>query len=211
MVAMSATGCCKETKPENAARNFPNPAPVLSNARIVRILEERGKSGILEVGGGCLRNAIYLRRHGYPVSVLEVPQMRARFPDRYELFERLGGCVLTSIPARVVYAIAISTFVIETICDPKKRAALLKTVASHMHYGGCLVVSVRGPRDLVTATAKGVRCSDGFITPNRSFARSYTRNQLQRLLVPIGFKRLEFLHKRTSFEPELLHAIAWMH
>lgn len=204
-----ATPCCEKIKPENAARNFPNPARILFNSRVLHIFKQKPDAKILEIGGGCLRNALYLQRQGYAVSVMEVPQMRARFPEQYSTFEKSGGRLIKGLSKRY-YSIAICTFVIETICDSRERSTVLKSVASSLHQDGCLILSARGPRDLVTATAKGVPCSDGFITPNLSFARSYTRNQLTRLLLGSGFRRLDFLHKKSSVEPELLHVIAWI-
>ncbi len=102
----------------------------------------------------------------------------------------------------------ISTFVIETICDRRERIGLLRNVYAHLHPGGVLVISARGPRDLLTAVNEGVRCGDGYVTPNRSFARSYTREQMSKLLKKVGFQETVFLHKHVTKEPEYLHVIA---
>jgi len=75
--------------------------------------------------------------------------------------------------------------------------------------GGFLNLSVRGPADLLTAKNRGRPCFDGYLTPNRTFARSYTRPQMERFLRACGFRRLQFLHKEETEAPKLLHVVAW--
>ncbi len=142
------------------------------------------------------------------MTVLEVGRMEERFPDQYREFRRQGGRVVDRFPGGT-FDIAIATFVIETICKPALRLALLRATHEHMKKSGFFILSVRGPRDLVTAEAEGKRCSDGFITPNLTFARSYTPAQLRALLQESGFRTIEFLHRPWVKAPELVHAIAW--
>ena len=61
---------------------------------------------------------------------------------------------------------------------------------------------------MVTATASGIRCSDGYVTPQKTFVRSYTRAQLAALLRRAGFRSLEFLHAERTTAPEYLYAVA---
>jgi hypothetical protein len=205
-ISAEHSGCCKKVRPENAARVFSHPASILFNRNVVEMLSIRKR--ILEVGAGCLRNALYLIRMGHSVTVLEVPRMRARFPDQYRKLETRGGKVVEAWSARPSFEIVISTFVIETICKPSVRTALLREIYRHMTSDGALILSARGPRDLLTAQNKGVWCGDGFLTPNLSFARSYTRAQMDGLLRNVGFSNLTFLHKSSSKEPEYLHVVA---
>ena len=205
---MTIAACCKKVRPENAARMFRNPAPILSNSNVAKLLAGPKPKAILEVGAGCLRNALFLLRAGHQVSVLEVPRMAQRFPEQYDEFARGGGKILKGFAGSPRFEIAILTFVVETICEPKERIRLLQAVRSHLEPDGTLVLSARGPRDLLTAQNKGVRCRDGYLTPNFSFARSYTRAQMLRLLRAAGFIELQFLHKDSSKEPEYLHVIA---
>ncbi len=208
---VTIAGCCKKVRPENAARMFQNPAPILSTSTVAKLLAGPDSRTILEVGAGCLRNALFLLRTGHHVSVLEVPRMAERFPDQYDEFKKAGGRILKSFARSPRFEIAILTFVVETICKPKERIALLQAVRSHLKPGGALVLSARGPRDLLTAQNKGVRCRDGYLTPNFSFARSHTRAQMERVLRATGFSTWQFLHKDSSKEPEYLHVIARTH
>jgi Methyltransferase domain len=204
---MSGNPCCSHVRPENAARMFTNPAPVLSHRRVKECLDNEPLR-IIELGGGCLRNALFLQQEHHHVTVVEVPGMERRFPKQYQVFRQRGGIVRDSIPNSSRFDLAVATFVIETICNPRDRVIMLRQLSAQLGRRSVLVISVRGPRDLITARAKGRRCSDGYLTPNLTFARAYTRKQLQNLLVKCGFAKVEFLHKSWSREPELLHAIA---
>ena len=82
---MTAPCCCKKVKPENAARLFRNPASILLNGSVVEMLST--ERTILEIGAGCLRNALYLVGKGHRVTVVEVPGMQLRFPEQYRRFE----------------------------------------------------------------------------------------------------------------------------
>src|SRR5262249_7487640 len=119
-----------------------------------------------------------------------------------------GGIVHYSFPTGRKFNIMVSTFVIETVCRVDERKQLLAKFHQQLTKDGVLILSVRGPADLVTAIASGKRCSDGYITPNKSFARSFTRAQLRAFLLATGFEYVQFLHKDGTKEPEYLHAIA---
>jgi len=201
--------CCKKCRPLNSARMFKNPAPILQGRVVRALLMQKQGSRLIEIGAGCLRNSLFLLRMGFKVSVLEVPGMEVRFPENFARFRRLGGTFIRRLPKRRQFALALATFVIETICDKKLRAKVVRGLCESLDLSGCLLVSARGPDDLVTAHHKGKRCSDGYLTPGYSFARSYTRIQLQRLLTGGGFRRVEFLHRDGTGSPELLHALAW--
>jgi hypothetical protein len=198
---------CKEVVPINAARQFRNPAPILLNPKVQRLIKSTPKATVVELGGGCLRNALYLQTLGFSVTVVEVRGIEDRFPDAYQRFRQLGGCVCYEVPKQQ-FAWAICTFVIETICKPAARAALIRRTCEQLEDDGRLVMSVRGPRDLLTAINNGQRLSDGFITPGKSFSRHYTPAQLRRFLRSCGFLAFDFLHRKASLEPELVHVLA---
>lgn len=201
--------CCEQVVPVNAARHFPRHAEILNRHHVVNLLDRFVGRRILEIGAGCLRNALFLQDKGYSVTVLEAKGISDRFPDQYERFLSAGGTLIYSLPANLRFPIALATFVFETICKPEQRVALLSRVKHCLAVNGALVISIRGPADLITAQASGKPCSDGFLTPNRTFSRSFTRVQLTRLLNAGGFSRIEFLHKAGTKAPEYLHAIAW--
>jgi hypothetical protein len=201
--------CCEKCRPLNSARMFRHPAPILHKQAVRAVLKEKNGSRVIEIGAGCLRNSLYLLKAGFKVSVLEVPGMEARFAEKFARFRVLGGAFIHHIPRKRTFELAVATFVVETICDKEERARILRNLCESLHHTGCLLISVRGPSDLVTAHERGRRCSDGYLTPGYTFARSYTRSQLQSLLIRSGFKNVEFFHRKGVKSPELLHAIAW--
>jgi hypothetical protein len=203
--------CCKEVRPQNSARMFHGPSPVFSNSSVRKLVAERRGGRVLELGGGCLRNALYLQRAGFNVTTIEVKGVEERFPSQYRNFRKRGGLAWWSCPPKIRdrFDLVVATFVIETICDPDSRKRILVFARMSLRSDGKMIMSVRGPSDLVTARATGRRCSDGFITPNFTFARAHNRAQLKRFLLSCGFNKIEFLHKQKTVQPEYLHVIAW--
>jgi uncharacterized UPF0146 family protein len=219
--------CCDDVLPTNAARPFKNPAAILSKPEVLTRLYARSNPRVVEIGAGALRNALFLRQQGMDVTIVELTEVRDRFPEAYRRFDLAGGRMVLSsytqhvtypgvdrrvsylrLPRAIKFDIALATFVIETICDPPERVRLLNAVRQHLTARGALIISVRGTSDVVTAEASGRRCSDGYVTPNRTFIRPYSRLQLLRLLRRAGFTKVQFLHKHQTKAPELLHAIA---
>src|SRR4030095_15972981 len=204
------TACCKRVIPQNAARMFANPAPIFKKSRVQELLTEKKNRTCLEIGAGCLRNSLFLLTEGFKITALDLPGIEKRFPKQYRRFNQRGGRVLLGkLPKTGRFAFAVCTFVIETICEPVERLGLLKNVANRLSDDGFLILSTRGSADVVTAYADGAKCSDGFLTPQRTFVRSYDRAQLIRLLRYAGFSRIEPLHKPGTKAPELLHVIAF--
>jgi hypothetical protein len=197
---------CNDVVTINSARHFFHPAPILRSARVSRLLANPNVA-VLELGGGCLRNALYLQSLAIRIHVVELPGMEVRFPDSYRRFREAGGKVTSTLP-RLRFDIVLATFVIETICNPHQRTQLIRKAHRALKKYGNLVLSARGPRDHITSYASGRRLSDGYITPGKSFSRSYTPRQLSHFLASCGFTNIEFLHKRTTAEPEYVHLIA---
>jgi hypothetical protein len=202
---------CKKCRPLNSARMFHNPAPVLQKRAVRTLLKQRKGCRVIEIGAGCLRNSLVLQKAGFKVSVLEVPGMESRFPGNFAEFRKLGGTFTPRLSQTKRFGLGVATFVLETICDKKLRAKIAADLSNSLDESGCVIISVRGPSDLVTAQQEGKRHTDGYITPGYTFARSYTRRQLRTFLTRSGFGRIEFLHRDRTQSPELLHALAWRH
>jgi hypothetical protein len=201
--------CCDQCRPLNSARMFRNPAPIFRKSAVQALLKQNAGCEVIEIGAGCLRNALFLLEAGFRVSVLEVPGMEGRFPKNFAKFRSSGGTIAKNLQKKRSFELAVATFVFETICNKNVRSKLLRGVAKSLNKSGCLILSVRGPSDLVTARRSGKRCSDGYLTPGFTFARSYTRDQLIRVLTRNGFRKIHFLHRKNIKSPELLHALCW--
>jgi hypothetical protein len=203
---MTSKHSCSDVVAINSARHFSKPAPILRIPRVRSLFADKNIR-VLELGGGCLRNALYLQSLNIGVHVVELPGMDSRFPHLYRRFREAGGRVTSTVP-RLRFDVVLATFVIETICNPLVREQLVCQVYRSLKKNGHLVLSARGPRDHITSYASGRPLSDGFITPGRSFSRSYTPRQLACFLTPCGFAKIEFLHKKTTVQPEYVHLIA---
>src|SRR5262245_34004206 len=94
---MPERGCCRVVKPGNSARLFRRPAPVLQRPRVAAILGVRRRLSVLEIGAGCLRNALYLQASRHAVWVSEAPEVQYRFAAEYRRFRRRGGVVVESL------------------------------------------------------------------------------------------------------------------
>jgi SAM-dependent methyltransferase len=172
-------------------------------------LHEYAGSKVLDFGAGSLRNSIHLLDLGFKVTAFDLKTIEDRFGKEYQDFRRRGGNVTFTIPSRKRFKIVVITFALETICCRGQRLDALRAVFHMMKPDGVLIISIRGPADLVTANGSGRRCSDGFFTPNLTFSRSYSAKQLENLVRAAGFRRIEFLHAEGTKNPELLHALAF--
>ncbi|MGD0877785.1 MAG: methyltransferase domain-containing protein [Anaerolineales bacterium] len=201
--------CCNYVNPVNGARPFKTPAEIITKPYVLNLLKEKPKANFLEIGAGALRNTLFLQEKGFSVDVFEVKGIEKRFPEQYKLFMgRSNGNVYYKFPVDRTYDFILCTFVIETICNPEQRTYLLVSSLKVLKPKGILLISVRGPKDLVTGTKSGIPCSDGFLTPGYSFSRSYTPKQLRELLASCEYNHVKLLHKESTKEPEYLHALA---
>ena len=200
--------------PANTARSFAQPAKVLAEALVKQLLAKRPAPSVLEYGGGNLRNALYLQRRGHAVTVIELERARERFPARYENFVRLGGKVLLhpqgepTITIRRKFHIALATFVLETICAPSERRALLQHCRGQLKPDGTLILSARGFADVVPSIGGNMRYSDGFVTAQGTFVRSFSKRAIIGLLSSSGFRDVIFLGASCNPTPRFVHAIA---
>ena len=179
------------------------------------LLAAKRRLRIVEFGAGGLRNAAFLLDRGHDVTVVELPATGNRFSELYADFIARGGKLslweeVVKRPKRRhgAFDLAIITFVIETICQSRMRLRMLRECLHRLKVGGSLLISVRGISDVEPGLSKGLPCSDGYLTPLHTFARSYTCDQLRTLLSDSGFTAIEMLHKSYAPAPELINAIA---
>jgi hypothetical protein len=200
--------CCEEVVVSNSARPWTGPAEILLNPTVRALLDGLPGRRVLELGAGCLRNSRYLLKRGMKVDVYDPYATDEHFSKQYRNFLKAGGSALRRQPPSSVYDIVVSTYVLETICSPDARSDFVDLVNESLKPNGSWLLSVRGPVNLVLGRRGTRRCSDGYITSQRTFVRSYTRAQLVSLLTDHGFRSRTFLHKPQSTRPELLHVIA---
>lgn len=133
----------------------------------------------MEIGAGCLRNAKWLLNKGVQVDVVESPTVIQKYSRQYSVFKQKGGQVFyeTKWP-RKLYDIIVCTFVLCVITTKAERKRLVKKMRDRLKKKGILFLSVRGWGDVKTKTRKGRRWRDGFVTPNMTFVKPFTRKEL---------------------------------
>lgn len=210
---MPSCACCKDIEAANSARPFKNPAPVLDKSAVLDLLGP-GSRSIIEYGAGNLRNAHHLLGRGHRVAVVEIDSTIDRFRKKYQRFSRRGGSVVswgkpeTFRVLRTKFDLALITFVLETICNPRERTTLLRHCRKMLRSNGSLVLSIRGHRDVVAAGVSGQSCSDGYRTSGRTFIRGFDIKQVVDMLEQSGFTQVTPLHQRNLINPELIHVLA---
>jgi hypothetical protein len=211
--------CCASVIPSNSARVFDDPAEILRHSSVEQLLSACGRGHVVEYGPGCLRNALYLQRKQFNVSVIELGATRDRFKQSYRTFAKNGGRFIewdttnggpgvSPLNHAPKPDIAVITFVLETICQPRLREIILADCRKRIKADGTLILSIRGAPDVVTAHAKGRKCSDGFVTPLRTFIKPFTVLEVQKLLANANFHDAQFLHRPTTKSPKLIHVLA---
>lgn len=204
--------CECSIKAENSARPFRNPARIVLLALQQGVFPESAR--ILEVGSGSLRNAFYLlKKGGFKVDVYDVDSTIQRFRKRYEKFQRAGGTVFSGSFPRGKYDFVICTFVLESVCPRSARDSLLLMIQNALTREGKLLLSMRGPKDIKTnwpTTGRGKKCpcSFGYITPLRTFIRTYTLRDIEGLLAKSGFTETKFLHSYRTLRPQIINLVA---
>jgi hypothetical protein len=122
----------------------------------------------LEIGGGNLRNALFVQQKFRPkrIVVFERSSVIARFGEEYEMFQQSGGLVRDSLP-RSPFDTIVMTYVLETICPPTERDQLLRNIANLLHPNSRLILSVRGYPGVRGKHYRRCPYSDGWISPLR--------------------------------------------
>jgi hypothetical protein len=165
-------------------------------------------STYLEVGGGNLRNAIFVQHECHPkrMTVVEQPSVVSRFRSNYDAFLKSGGMVTEALP-NGRFDVIVVTYVLETICPQRDRENLLVSISNHMHNRSRLILSVRGYPGVRGKYYKRCPHSDGWVSARGAFVRAYSISEIEDML---GRHNLEFepLQRYRVDNPENIHGIA---
>jgi hypothetical protein len=173
--------------PAKSTRTFRKPARIVREAWSLGLIREGNHC--LEIGAGCLRNANWLLKKGVLVDVVENISVIQKYPRRYSLFQQKGGQVFDSTAwPRKLYDIIVCTFVLGVIIKKTERKRLLERMRDRLQKNGVLLLSVRGLGDVKTKTRKGRKWRDGFITPNWTFVKPFTRKEIIKLAESCNLK-----------------------
>jgi hypothetical protein len=193
---------------ENAATNFSNP----TRAIVIALDSERISSNqhLLELGGGNLRNALYVLRTlaNVKYDVVEIAGVISRFKGNYLELERLGEQVFEEMKGECLYDAAICTFVLETICPSSKRLSILHSCTRAIKKGGILIASFRGYPGVKGTKYQPCLAGEGFITPLKTFIKPFSIPEVKDVLEEAGYNEFETLQKYRTESPQNIHIIA---
>jgi len=139
---------------------------------------------------------------------MELQPVVDRYREKYDQFRRIGGKLLTQWPKPQAFDIVVSTFTLETICRKDERYEHLNKLIWSLKKGGRLMLAVRGPKDVKTATRKGRKCGDGYITPLKTFIKPFTVRELLRLLENRGIRIMRLYGGSRENEPKIIEIVA---
>lgn len=204
--AGSPAKCLCAVDSGRSATGFPNPAKSVTRVGGLDFIS--ANQTYLEVGGGNLRNALFVQREFAPRRMVVVEQRCVvnRFASAYQHFQHAGGTVQDEVP-RGRFDVIIATYVFETICPPRDRNRLLARIANAMGPNSRLILSVRGYPGVRGRYYKRCPHSDGSITPRGAFVRGYSIPELEAFLRRHGLE-FEALQKYRCETPENIHGIA---
>lgn len=202
----SATRCLCHVDSGLSATGFPNPAESVTRAGELDVIS--ANQTYFEVGGGNLRNALFVQQEFGPrrMVVVEQQSVVSRFASAYKQFRRSGGTVAHELP-RGRFDVVVVTYVLETICPPCDRERLLTRIANAMGPHSRLILSVRGYPGIRGRYYKRCPHSDGSITPRGAFVRGYSIRELEIFLDRHGLA-FEPLQRYRCEAPENIHGIA---
>jgi len=162
-----------------------------SVARYLRFFKKRRAYNVLDYGAGNLRNAAFMTGQGFNVYASDLPEQLQRVQS-FTAADKLRGLLEPGqLPkSRLNVDLVISTFVLNIIPDPEERKRYLRNIVVNLRPGGYLLIEVKCRDRLKNAACDCARC--------HTCAKSYSREELDRLVAPYGFKRLARYYGRHS-------------
>jgi len=200
--------CRTKIRPANSATNFRSPAPS------VKLVVDRGliRKGqlILEIGGGNLRNCLYVLK-SVPGTVpfsYDLQHCINRFASNYKKYYALGGRILPPDYSKIKFDIIICTYVLETICPSRARIQILKAINDALKKEGFLVASFRGHSGVFGTKYKKYPLGEGLISPLNTFVKPFSLSDCVELLRASKFKHIIFLENYRVEKPQNIHILA---
>lgn len=189
-----------------SATAFPKPAE-----SVVRASQETyftSDTTYLEIGGGNLRNALFIQQKFGPLRMVVVERQSVinRFSGKYADFRSAGGIVGQTLP-RGRFDVIIATYVLETICPAIDRELLLSRITNAMSAKSRLLLSVRGYPGVRGKCYRRCPHSDGWVSPRGAFVRAYSLRELDEFLQRHGLAFTPLQRYRAG-APENIHGIA---
>jgi SAM-dependent methyltransferase len=159
-----------------------------------RFFEKQGVRSVLDYGAGTLRNSCFLAERGFSVYAADIPEQVERIL-RMATRTVLAGVVTDAEleESRLAADLVLSTYVLNIIPDGTEKARYIRNISLNLRPGGYLLVEARCRRE---HAACGSGCS--FQAKCPSCVKTYSHEELDRLLSPSGFQRVCHYYRRHA-------------
>lgn len=154
--------------------------------RYARFFKQVNADKVLDYGAGSLRNALFLTEQGFRVYAADLPgqvKVLRKHPQAGNLEGLFEAGELAGL--NLAADLVLSTFVFNIIGTRAHRKQYLDNVVANLKAGGYLLMEVNSRREdfgCSSALHHYFSCDDK--------ARSYTHDELDRLLAPFKFRRI---------------------
>ena len=154
----------------------------------------REASVVLDYGAGKLRNALYLAGRGFAVYAADLPEQVSRFRSCPAIDLLAGVLEVGDLPAsRLNVDLVLSTYVFNIITEVAERQRYLDNIVANLRPGGYLLIELRCRR---AHGECGNGCPDYF--KSQECAKTYSHEELDRILIPCGFRRLSHYYRHQA-------------
>ncbi|TGU71469.1 methyltransferase domain-containing protein [Geomonas terrae] len=154
--------------------------------RYARFFTLAGVRKVLDYGAGLLRNSIYLAEQGFQVYAADLPE-QIKALSLHPGSSRLAGLLsVRDLPqTELGVDLVLSTYVFNIIATREKRGQYLENVVLNLKPGGFFLIEVNRSSDETPCTSvlRHYPGCDGQ-------RKSYCSDDLDRLLVPLNFRRI---------------------
>jgi len=165
-----------------------------SITRYSPFFRHRQASTVLDYGAGKLRNALYLADQGFSVYAADLPEQVSRFRVCPAVNRLAGILEVGELPgSRLNVDLVLSTYVFNIITEGAERQRYLDNTVANLRPGGYLLIELRCRRPHGTC---GQGCPDYF--NSQECAKTFSHEELDRLLVPRGFRRLSHYYHHQA-------------
>ena len=162
--------------------------------RYSRFFQQRGIRTVLDYGAGTLRNSQFLAEKGFSVYAADVPDQVERVLKMSARSTLAGVLAVHELEQTFLEVdLVLSTYVLNIIPSGTGKWRYLKNVTLNLRNGGYLLIEARCRRE---DDACGNGCSSQGTCP--SCVKTYTHDELDRLVTPFGFLRVSHYYRRHA-------------
>lgn len=144
---------------------------------------------LLDYGAGKLRNAYFLLKEGYQVSILETPLQLQRLQHYSYDLSSFRSVYSTNDEIKETYPAVLCSFVLNVIPHPEIRSDILFHIHSLLYPQGLLFVEVRKIKGIYS-TKYRIPYRDGFAIGKgevKTFQKPFEKEEFRQFLQKHGF------------------------